>query len=296
MVADFEALAGLGARGSLDGHELRVGRRELFSDQALSAMPDSLASQCAAWESQGRTVVLVDRDGTIVGALAVSDKVRRTAPSAVRDLKALGLRCVLVTGDHEAAARTVAASIGVDDVIAGALPADKVAAIRQLQQEGHRVAMVGDGINDGPALAMRQPRPRRRLGHRRRHRVSGPHHHARRPHRNSDGNHTGSAHVSHHSDQSAVGLRLQRDRHSPRRVRVPQPSDRRRRHGALVRLCGVEQLATASLLDRCPAARRPRSRTPKHCRCNVPRSRVTRWVVLAGHGDAYETYESLDLT
>ena len=116
-------------------------------------MPDSLTSQSAAWESQGRTVVLVSRDGKMVGALAVSDKVRSTALSAVRDLKALGLHCVLVTGDHEAAARTVAASIGVDDVISAALPADKVAAIRRLQQEGHRVAMVGDGINDGPALA-----------------------------------------------------------------------------------------------------------------------------------------------
>ena len=153
MVTDFGALAGLGARGSLDGHELKVGRRELFSDQTLSAMPDWLTSQCEAWESEGRTVVLVSRDGMMVGALAVSDKVRPTAFSAVRDLKALGLRCVLVTGDHEAAARTVATSIGVDDVISAALPADKVAAITQLQEEGHRVAMVGDGINDGPALA-----------------------------------------------------------------------------------------------------------------------------------------------
>ncbi len=153
MVKDFEALAGLGARGSLDGHELMVGRRELFSDPALSTLPNSLASRCEFWESQGRTVVLVGRDGVMVGALAISDRVRTTAFSAVRDLKALGLRCVLVTGDHEAAARAVATSIGVDDVISGALPADKVGAIRRLQQEGHRVAMVGDGINDGPALA-----------------------------------------------------------------------------------------------------------------------------------------------
>ena len=153
MVTDFEALAGLGARGSLDGHQLKVGRRELFSDSTLSAMPQSLASHCVAWESQGRTVVLVSRDGVMVGALAVSDRVRSTAPSAVRTLKALGLHCVLVTGDHEAAARRVAALIGVDDVIAAALPADKVAAIRHLQQEGHRVAIVGDGVNDGPALA-----------------------------------------------------------------------------------------------------------------------------------------------
>ncbi len=153
LVNDFEALAGLGARGSLDGHELMVGRRELFSDPALSTMPNLLASQCEAWESQGRTVVLVGRDGVVVGALAISDRVRSTAFSAVRDLEALGLRCVLMTGDHEAAARAVATSIGVDEVIFGALPADKVAAIRHMQQEGHRVAMVGDGINDGPALA-----------------------------------------------------------------------------------------------------------------------------------------------
>ena len=153
MVTDFEALAGLGARGSLNGHDLKVGRRELFSDDALSAMTASLISHCAAWESQGRTVVLVSRDETVVGALAVSDRVRSTALSAVRDLKTLGLHCVLVTGDHEAAARAVATSIGVDDVISAALPADKVAAIRRLQKEGHRVAMVGDGINDGPALA-----------------------------------------------------------------------------------------------------------------------------------------------
>ncbi len=153
MATDFEALAGLGARGSVEGHALQVGKRQLFSDQTLSAMPDLLTSHCSVWESEGRTVVLVGRDGAIVGALAVSDRVRPVALSAVRDLKALGLRCVLVTGDHEAAARTVATSIGVDEVIAAALPADKVAAIRQLQEEGHHVAMVGDGINDGPALA-----------------------------------------------------------------------------------------------------------------------------------------------
>ncbi len=153
MVTGFEALAGLGARASLGDHELQVGRRELFSDAALWSMPDSLTLRCAKWESQGRTVVLVSRDGLVVGALAVSDKVRSTSLAAVRGLKALGLHCVLVTGDHEAAARTVATSIGVDDVISAALPADKVAAIRQLQHEGHRVAMVGDGVNDGPALA-----------------------------------------------------------------------------------------------------------------------------------------------
>ncbi len=153
LVKDFEALAGLGARGSLDGHELMVGRRELFPDCTLSTIPNSLASQCEVWERQGRTVVLLGRDGLMVGALAIGDRVRTTVLFAVRALKALGLRCVLVTGDHEAAARAVATSIGIDDVISAAMPADKVAAIRNLQQEGHRIAMVGDGINDGPALA-----------------------------------------------------------------------------------------------------------------------------------------------
>ena len=153
VVTGFEALAGLGARGSLEGHELMVGRPELFSDSTLSTMPDYLGSRCAEWEGHGRTVVIVVRDGVIAGALSVSDRVRATAESAVRHLKALGLHCVLVTGDHEAAAHAVAKSIGVDDVISGALPAEKVAAIRRLQQEGHHVAMVGDGINDGPALA-----------------------------------------------------------------------------------------------------------------------------------------------
>jgi P-type Cu+ transporter len=153
MVTNFVALAGLGARGVLDGHELMVGRRELFADPTVATMPSSVASCCAAWEGQGQTVVLVGRDGVIVGAMAVADRVRTTAASAVRDLQAQGMRCVLVTGDHLAAARAVATSIGADDVIACALPADKVAAIRHLQQEGHHVAMVGDGVNDGPALA-----------------------------------------------------------------------------------------------------------------------------------------------
>jgi P-type Cu+ transporter len=152
-VADFRALAGLGARGCLDGHELKVGRRELFSDTELSTMSERLAARTATWESQGRTVALVGRDGAMVGALAVSDRVRATALPAVQDLKALGLHCVLLTGDHEAAARAVASRVEVDDVVAAALPGDKVAAIRRLQQQGHRVAMVGDGINDGPALA-----------------------------------------------------------------------------------------------------------------------------------------------
>jgi cation-transporting P-type ATPase A/B/Cu+-exporting ATPase len=98
-------------------------------------------------------VVLVARDEAIVGAIALGDSVRPSAMVAVEALQALGLHCVLLTGDNECTARAVGASIGVTDVVAGALPADKVALIRRLQREGRSVAMVGDGVNDGPALA-----------------------------------------------------------------------------------------------------------------------------------------------
>jgi P-type E1-E2 ATPase len=96
--------------------------------------------------------VLVGRDGHAIGAIAVADTVRPTAAAAVEELRALGLHCILLTGDNEATACAVAASIGIDDVVAGALPADKVELVRRLQHQGHAVAMVGDGINDGPAL------------------------------------------------------------------------------------------------------------------------------------------------
>jgi cation-transporting P-type ATPase A/B/Cu+-exporting ATPase len=95
----------------------------------------------------------VGRDNVVVGALAIADRIRPSAPAAVRELGALGLRCVLLTGDNGPTARAVGDAIGVTDVVADALPADKVALIRRLQEEGHSVAMVGDGVNDAPALA-----------------------------------------------------------------------------------------------------------------------------------------------
>jgi P-type E1-E2 ATPase len=98
--------------------------------------------------------VLVSRDEVVVGALALSDTIRPTARAAVSQLEALGLHCILLTGDNEATASAVGSSIGVSDVVAGALPADKVDLIRRLQEQGRSVAMVGDGVNDGPALAV----------------------------------------------------------------------------------------------------------------------------------------------
>src|SRR6266702_5244612 len=151
-VDGFRALPGLGARGVVAGREVVVGRERLLRDLGI-AIPPGLASQWVQWERAGQTAVLVGWDGQLHGALAVSDTVKPSAAAAVAGLRHLGLRPVLLTGDNEATARAVAAAVGIEEVIAGILPAGKAAAVRDLQARGHRVAMVGDGVNDGPALA-----------------------------------------------------------------------------------------------------------------------------------------------
>ena len=148
----FRALPGLGACGIVDGGEVTVGREQLFRDRGVT-IPDDLAGCCARWEQAGRTVVLAGWDGQARGVVAVADTVKPSAAAAVAGLRGLGLRTVLLTGDSPAAAAAIAGEIGVDEVIAGALPDQKVAVIRDLQAQGKRVAMVGDGVNDGPALA-----------------------------------------------------------------------------------------------------------------------------------------------
>jgi P-type Cu+ transporter len=148
----FAALPGLGAHGSVDGHEVVVGREGLLGQLGMT-VPASLADQCREWEQAGRTAVLAGWDGQARGAVAVADTVKPSATPAVAGLRGLGLRTVLLTGDSQATAQAVAAEAGTDEVIAGALPDQKVAMITGLQAAGHRVAMVGDGVNDGPALA-----------------------------------------------------------------------------------------------------------------------------------------------
>ncbi len=149
---DFAALAGLGARGVVDGHEVTVGRDRLFADQGIT-VPTDLAGWCGAQEEAGRTTLLVAWDEQIRGALAVADTVKPSAAPAVTALRALGLRPVLLTGDNAATAAAVAAAAGIDEVISGALPAAKAQVIADLEAAGRRVAMVGDGVNDAPALA-----------------------------------------------------------------------------------------------------------------------------------------------
>jgi cation-transporting P-type ATPase A/B/Cu+-exporting ATPase len=148
----FDSLPGLGVRGVVDGQEVIAGRDTLFRDRGI-AIPADLAGQCAEWGRAGHTVVLAGWGGQARGAVAVADTVKASAAAAVAALRGLGLRTVLLTGDSQAVAQAVAAQTGVDEVIAGALPDRKVAVIRALQARGRRVAMAGDGVNDGPALA-----------------------------------------------------------------------------------------------------------------------------------------------
>jgi P-type Cu+ transporter len=148
----FRALPGLGVSGLIDGLPVLAGRSQLFRDHGLEIRHD-LAACAAAWEQAGRTVVLAGWDGQARGAVAVVDTIKPSAAGAVTALRALGLRTVLLTGDSPVVAKAIAAEIGTDDLIAGALPADKAEVVRRLQDRGRRVAMVGDGVNDGPALA-----------------------------------------------------------------------------------------------------------------------------------------------
>jgi Cu+-exporting ATPase len=145
-VEAFENQEGLGVVGVVDGHGVQVGRPTLMAEWSL-AIPAELDG------AHGGTAVLVAWDGRVRAQLVVADTVKPTSAEAVASLRELGLRPVLLTGDNEATARAVAAEVGIDEVIAEVLPADKAAVVRRLQEEGRVVAMVGDGVNDAPALA-----------------------------------------------------------------------------------------------------------------------------------------------
>ena len=151
-VTDFANVEGLGVQGVVDGHAVVVGRTRLLDDWSMR-LPGALVEAMRAAEADGRTVVAVGWDGTARGLLVVADAVKETSAEAVAQLRELGLTPVLLTGDNETVARSVAEQVGIDEVIAGVLPQEKVAVVRRLQAEGRRVAMVGDGINDAAALA-----------------------------------------------------------------------------------------------------------------------------------------------
>ena len=149
---DFANIEGRGVQGIVDGHAVLVGRAALLVEWSQE-LPDELERAFKEAESQGRTAVAVGWDGRARGVLVVADTVKPTSAEAVRRFRDLGLDPILLTGDNAAVARTVAAEVGIQEVIAEVMPEDKVAEVRRLQSEGRVVAMVGDGINDAAALA-----------------------------------------------------------------------------------------------------------------------------------------------
>ena len=151
-VESFQNHEGRGVTGVVEGRAMLVGRLSLLEDWSVHPSAELLSAKADA-ESAGQTAILVAWDGAPRGMIVVADEVKATSAEAVAQLKALGLTPVLLTGDNQAAARHIAAQVGIDEVIAEVLPADKVAVVARLQAEGRVVAMVGDGVNDAPALA-----------------------------------------------------------------------------------------------------------------------------------------------
>jgi len=151
-VDGFKNRSGLGVEAVVGGHAVVVGRPAMLSDWGLELSP-ALAAAFAAEESKGRTVVAASIDGAVAGLFVVADRIKPTSAEAIADLRALGLTPVLLTGDNERAARAIADEAGIEQVIANVLPEDKSSVVARLQSEGEIVAMVGDGVNDAPALA-----------------------------------------------------------------------------------------------------------------------------------------------
>jgi Cu+-exporting ATPase len=151
---EFQSLTGKGVIGKVDGHAMALGNAALMADQRVAL--DPLLSRLEERRREGQTVMLVAVDGQLAGLVTVADPIRASTPEALRLLHQDGMRVVMVTGDSRTTAEAVARKLGIDEVIAEVLPQDKMAVVQRLQQDGHIVAMAGDGINDAPALAQAQ--------------------------------------------------------------------------------------------------------------------------------------------
>jgi Cu2+-exporting ATPase len=149
---DFEALPGRGTGATVNGQKVAVGGPRLLAD-TKATIPPELDKIVDTWAAQGRTVLYVVRDGAVIGVLAVEDEIRPESADAVKALHELGVRVAMITGDSQAVAVSVAKRLGIDDVAAQVLPADKAYAVERFRTENKTVAMVGDGVNDAPALA-----------------------------------------------------------------------------------------------------------------------------------------------
>jgi Cu2+-exporting ATPase len=152
QASDFQSMTGRGVQARVEGAAVAVGGPALLRQLKL-AEPEVLADQVGVWKQRGATVLYVVREDKVVGALSLEDAVRPESHQAVEELHRLGKRVVMITGDARQVAEAVAADLGVDEVFAEVLPEDKDAAVADLQRRGLKVAMVGDGVNDAPALA-----------------------------------------------------------------------------------------------------------------------------------------------
>jgi len=149
--SDFEAITGKGVKGTVGGKAVALGNIALVRDLGLEGA--RLADKANARRDEGETVMFVILDGQIAGLVSVTDPVKETTPDAIKALHALGFRIIMATGDNERTAKAVAARLGIDEIRADVLPEDKARIIRELQEDGKKVAMAGDGVNDAPALA-----------------------------------------------------------------------------------------------------------------------------------------------
>lgn len=148
---DFEAVSGMGVTAYLDGTRILFGNRKLMRKFGIDTT--HVEENMERLESDGKTVMIVAQDKEILGLIAVADTIKASSPAAVKALRELKVETIMLTGDNEKTAKAVARNVGIDRIIANVLPAEKAAVIKQLQSEGNVVAMVGDGINDAPALA-----------------------------------------------------------------------------------------------------------------------------------------------
>jgi Cu+-exporting ATPase len=153
-VEGFNSVTGKGVKARVGGAEVFLGNQRLIEDLKLDLAP--VSSKAEAMRSDGQTVMFLAVDGKLAGLLGVADPIKQTTPEAIRELHAEGIRVVMLTGDSRTTAQAVARKLGIDDVVAEVLPADKASAVKRLQAEHRFVAMAGDGINDAPALAQAQ--------------------------------------------------------------------------------------------------------------------------------------------
>jgi Cu+-exporting ATPase len=150
----FESVTGKGVKAKVEGLGVLLGNRRLMEDSGVG--PEAMSTEAETMRADGQTVMFVAVDGKLAGLIGVADPIKATTPEAIRQLHEEKIRIVMLTGDSRTTAQAVASKLGIDDVVAEVLPEDKSKEVKRLQDEGHFVAMAGDGINDAPALAKAQ--------------------------------------------------------------------------------------------------------------------------------------------